>query len=70
MSFIQELDQFVDYVATARPSIKTVTVAVRERTARRALKLKKCEPLAYKGLELRCIGSKRWRSDNGEFKAP
>lgn len=61
MSFIQELDQFANYIATARPEIAQATVAVTEKTARRALKLKKAEPLVYRGLALKCVGSKRWR---------
>jgi hypothetical protein len=32
-----------------------------EQYARRKLRLKKDEPLVYRGLQLRCIGSKLWR---------
>jgi hypothetical protein len=63
MSFITTLDEFAEYIAKARPSISSATVAVTESTARRALKLKKKDPLQYKGLTLRCVGSKRWRNE-------
>jgi hypothetical protein len=63
MSFIKTLDEFTTYIATARPSISTATVAVTEKTARRVLKLKKKDPLTYKGLTLKCVGSKRWRNE-------
>lgn len=63
MSFKKQLDEFTAYIATARPSISTATVAVTEKTARRVLKLKKNDPLQYKGLTLKCVGSKRWRNE-------
>ncbi len=63
MSFVTELDEFTNYIATARPSIRTATVAVTEKTARKVLKLKKKDPLEYKGLTLKCVGSKRWRNE-------
>lgn len=63
MSFVRELDQFAAYIAVSRPQINTVTVAVTEKTARRAIRLKKAAPLEYRGLQLRCIGSRRWRQE-------
>jgi hypothetical protein len=63
MSFLTKLDEFARYVRTARPSITTATVAVTEKTARRALALKKADPLTYQGLQLKCIGSRRWRNE-------
>lgn len=64
MGFKRDVDKLVDYVAVSRPSVDTVTVAVTEKTARRALKLKKKDPLVYRGMSLRCIGSRRYRLEN------
>jgi hypothetical protein len=64
MSFIKDLDRFIDYVKTAKPSINRATVDVTERYARQKLKMKKADPLIYKGLTLSCRGSKRWRYEN------
>lgn len=46
-----------------------VTVEVTERYARRVLRLHKRDPMVYRGLELRCIGSRRWR-DGGYQSHP
>jgi len=58
------LDRFARWREKYCPSITKVTVAVRESTARRILKIKKRHPLVYRGLELRCIGSPLWRKEN------
>lgn len=42
--------------------IKSVTVCVTEKTARRRLRLKKTGPLTYMGIELKCVGSKALRT--------
>lgn len=62
MSFLEDLDKLASHIEIACPSVKVVTVAVTEKTARRQLKIKKAEPLVYRGLELKCIGSKRHRN--------
>lgn len=62
--FVRVLDKFADYRDISRPSIKEATVAVTETYARRRLKLKKYQPLVYRGLSLRCIGSKQWRDEH------
>lgn len=70
--FVGVLAKFADYRDISRPSITEATVAVTEQYARRKLRLKKDEPLVYRGLQLRCIGSKLWRerqqSISGETK--
>jgi hypothetical protein len=64
MAFLDELNEFIDYANKARPSVSTATVAVTERTARKVLRLKKAEPLAYRGMALKCIGSRRYRREH------
>lgn len=59
--FVEVLRKFADYRDHARPSINKATVAVTEKYARKKLGIKKDEPLTYRGLTLRCIGSKLWR---------
>lgn len=61
MGFIAVLKKFADYRDSARPSINQATIAVTEKYARKKLGIKKDEPLTYRGLKLRCIGSKLWR---------
>jgi hypothetical protein len=65
MGFIAVLDSFADYRDISRPSLTEATIAVTERYARRQLQLKKKDALVYRGLQLRCIGSKRWRQQRG-----
>lgn len=55
MSFVQHLPKL------ARFSVNRITVAVSEPYARRKLKLKKDQPLAWHGIPLNCIGSELWR---------
>jgi hypothetical protein len=64
MSFIKNLNKFADYIAVSKPSINHATVDVTERYARKTLKVKKDEPLVFRGLTLTCRGSKRWRAEN------
>lgn len=59
--FIEVLKKFADYRDHARPSINQATVAVTEKYARKRLGIAKDAPLIYRGLSLRCIGSKLWR---------
>jgi hypothetical protein len=61
------LDRFADWREKNRPSIVTATVAARETTVRRRLRLKKKDPLVYRRLKIRCIGSKRWRDEQGPW---
>jgi hypothetical protein len=61
VGFVKLLREFADYRDKGRPSIDTATVAVTEKYARKVLGVKKDEPLVYRGLRLRCIGSKLWR---------
>lgn len=56
-NFVTTLDRLIE----AAPQLTRATAAVTERWARRRLELNKDEPLVYRGLALRCIGSKRWR---------
>ena len=64
MGFVKALDEFVDYVVGSGRKISSAAVAVTERYARRKLKIRAKEPLVYRGMQLRCIGSKRWRMEN------
>lgn len=59
--FLHTLNRFADYRDISRPSIHKATIAVTERYARRVLKLRKREPMVYRGLALTCIGSPQWR---------
>lgn len=63
--FVRVLDEFAEWCAKHRPDIKSATIHVTASTARRKLKIKKNDPLVYRGLTLRCIGSKRYRNKNG-----
>lgn len=64
--FLAKLEQFADYRDKARPGIDRATIDVTERTARRALKLKKKEPLVYRGLTLTCRGSADYRNSRAD----
>jgi hypothetical protein len=64
MGFIRTIKHFANWKDQHRPSINTATVEVTEETARKALGIRKAEPLTYRGLTLRCIGSRRWRQEN------
>lgn len=61
MSFMKTLEQFADWREKFRPSITIATLSVCPETARRKLRIRKGEPLEYRGLKLRCVGSKLWR---------
>lgn len=60
VSFLKALR---DYRDKAPPRSDTVTLEVTESYARKVLRLKKSEPLFYRGLRLKCIGSKHWRRE-------
>jgi hypothetical protein len=62
VGFVRVLNDFAEWREMCRPSIGVATVAVTERYARRKLRIRKSEPLEYRGLTLKCIGSKQWRS--------
>lgn len=64
MGFLRHLREFADYRDAAKLPIEAATVAVTERYARRTLRLKKDQPLVYRGLNLHCVGSPRWRESN------
>lgn len=51
--------------ASFTEAIDQATVAVLPSTARRTLKIKKADPIVYRGVTLKCIGSKGWRNANG-----
>jgi hypothetical protein len=59
--FLRVLESFAEWREKNRPGIAIATVAVTERYARRKLRIRKREPLQYRGLTLKCIGSKLWR---------
>jgi len=59
--FVAVLEKFANYRDHARPSINQATIAVTEKYARKKLGIAKDAPLIYRGLSLRCIGSKLWR---------
>jgi hypothetical protein len=63
------LDAFADWRERNNPNVTAATVAARETTVRKALGIKKREPLVYRGLTLRCIGSRRWRIGHPGEKA-
>lgn len=58
--------EFADRALTFKPT--EATIAVTETYARRKLKIKQGLPLEYKGLQLKCIGSPRWRLENSDSK--
>jgi hypothetical protein len=60
-NFKQVLDGYIDWLDQFKPTIESATIAVTERYARRRLYIKRKEPLVYRGLQLKCIGSKAWR---------
>jgi hypothetical protein len=64
MSVKDVLDRLANWRDVSNPRVVSATVAAREATVRRALRIKKAEPLVYRGLTLRCVGSKRWRADH------
>jgi hypothetical protein len=64
MSFLKVLNEFADYRDKAGLKIDQATVAVTPKYAQRALRLKKDQPLEYRGLHLNCIGSPKWRREN------
>lgn len=59
------LDRFCDWREANKPEINIAVIEVREGTARLTLKIPKKNPLRYRGLSLKCIGSKRYRNENG-----
>jgi len=59
--FIAVLEKFADYRDRACLDITQATVAVTEKYARKKLGIEKDLPLTYRGMTLRCIGSKLWR---------
>lgn len=63
-NFVEALNHFADYRDTAKPSISHATVDVTEKYARRRLKLKKKDPLVYRGLSLTCRGSRAYRASH------
>lgn len=58
------LAEFAAWRDANRPDIATVTVAVRTETVRRALRLSKKDPLVFRGLAIRCLGSRKWRLEH------
>jgi hypothetical protein len=69
MSVKATLDRFADWREASNPAVTAATIAAREATVRKALRLKKREPLVYRGLALRCIGSREWRANHPGEKA-
>jgi len=64
MSAKATLDRFIEWRNVSNPGITTATVAVRTKTLRKALGLKAKDPLVYRGLAIKCVGSKRWRYEH------
>jgi len=62
-NFLVTLHRFADWRDHAKSPINTATVEVTERYARRKLRLRKSEPLVFRGLCLKCIGSKAVRQE-------
>lgn len=62
MNFRRQVDRLCAWRKPAGSRIEGVTVEVTEGYARRVLRLRKHDPMVYRGLELRCIGSRRWRT--------
>lgn len=65
-NFVKRLDDFIGAVRANGLKIDHAVLNVTEKTARRRLNIKKPEPLIYKGMTLKCIGSKRWRYKQDE----
>lgn len=63
-NFIEALKHFADYRDISAPSVSHATVDVTEQYARRRLKLKKKDPLVYRGLALTCRGSRSYRASH------
>ncbi len=59
MSFAKHLPKIAKY------SVSRITLGVTEKTARKVLKIKKDQPLQYKGIPLNCIGSEAYRKRHG-----
>jgi hypothetical protein len=66
MSIKSQLDKIAEFNALSGNRLESAIVAAIESTVRRALKLKKKDPLKYRGLRIKCIGSKAWRYANWE----
>lgn len=63
-NFVEALNHFADYRDISAPSVNHATVDVTEKYARRRLKLKKKDPLVYRGLSLTCRGSRAYRASH------
>lgn len=63
-NFIEALNKFADYRDVTAPHITTATIDVTEKYVRRKLRLKKKDPLVYRGLVLTCRGSRSYRASN------
>ena len=63
IGFVALLDKFADYCAAADLKVDAAVVAVCEKYARDKLGIDKGEPLIYRGMALRCVGSKVWRDN-------
>lgn len=64
MGFLKVLRSFADYCDKGKLAVEVATVSVTEQYARRVLGVKKDQPLVYRGLKLKCVGSKRWRMEH------
>lgn len=53
----KSIDSYADWCLANRRSIRTLTVALTERYTRTIMGLRARDPLFWKGLELKCIGS-------------
>lgn len=63
-SFVVTLQRFLEWRDHAKSKIGAATVEVTEQYARRKLGIPKDQPVAYGGLALKCIGSKKWREEH------
>lgn len=64
MGFVADLTDFADYRDRAGLKIESAAIAVTEKYARKKLGIARDDPLEFRGLALRCIGSPRWRLEN------
>ncbi len=58
------LDKLADHNERVPNPVKQATLGVRTKTLRRKLKLKAKDPLEYRGIAIKCIGSQKWRNES------
>lgn len=68
MNFVDTLNAYARWRDANNMNITRVTISVTEKYARSKLRIPKDAPLAYKGMDLNCIGSQSWRNEQHRLK--